>query len=65
MSSTHLMVGAVLFANEETLLLTDRTLFVVPAGMHLPVFPPGSSIVVEYEIVEGQNVLTHVPAIRA
>jgi len=65
MSSTHLMVGAVLFANEETLLLTDRTLFVVPAGMHLPVFPAGSSIVIEYEIVEGQNVLTHVPAIRA
>lgn len=65
MSSTHLMVGAVLFANEETLLLTDRTLFVVPAGMHLPVFPAGSTIVVEYEIVEGRNVLTHVPAIRA
>jgi hypothetical protein len=50
---------------KEMLLLTDRTLFVVPAGMHLPVFPAGSTIVVEYEIVEGRNVLTHVPAIRA
>jgi len=57
MASTHLMVGPVLFANEEMLLLTDRTLFVVPAGMHLPVFPAGSTIVVEYEIVEGRNVL--------
>ncbi len=25
MASTHLMVGAVLYANEETILLTDRT----------------------------------------
>ena len=36
-----LMVGAVLDANEETILLTDRTLFVVPAGMHLPPSSPG------------------------
>ena len=32
---THLMVGAVLFANEDTLLLTDRTMFITPARMHL------------------------------
>ncbi len=60
-----LMVGTVLFANEETLLLTDRTLFVVPAWMHLPVLPAGSTVVIEYDVVEGRNVLTNVPAIRA
>ena len=62
--AVYLMVGAVLFANEETLLLTDRTLFVAPAGMHLPVFPAGSTVVVEYEILEGRNVLTHRPMLR-
>jgi hypothetical protein len=60
----HLRIGAVLFANEETILLTDRTLFVAPAGMHLPVIPSGSTVVIEYEIVEGRNILTTVPTIR-
>jgi hypothetical protein len=59
------MVGAVLFANEDMLLLTDRTLFVAPAWMHLPVLPAGSTVVVEYDVIEGHNVLTNVPAIRA
>ena len=36
MASTHLMVGAVLYANEETILMTDRTLFIVPAGNPQP-----------------------------
>ncbi len=62
--AAHLMVGAVLFANEDTLLLTDGTLFVAPAGMHLPVFPAGSVLVIEYKIIEGRNVLTHVPEPR-
>jgi hypothetical protein len=34
------MVGAVLDATEETILLTDHTRFVVPAGMHLPPSSP-------------------------
>ena len=62
--ASGLLVGAVLFANEETLLLTDRTLFVVPVGMHLPRFPVGTTVVIEYEIVEGRNVLAHVPRVR-
>ncbi len=64
MASARLMVGAVLFANDETLLLTDRTLFVAPAAMHLPVFHAGTTLVVEYETVDGRNVLTHAPAVR-
>jgi hypothetical protein len=56
MAPTHPTIGTVLFANEETLLLTDRTLFVAPAGMHLPYFPAGSSVVVQYEILDGRNV---------
>ena len=59
-----LMVGVVLDANEETVLLTDRTRFVVPAGMHLPPFLPGTTLVIEYEMIEGRNVLTHVPEPR-
>ena len=59
-----LMVGAVLFANEESLLLTDRTLFVVPVGMHLPRFPVGTTVVIEYEIVEEHNVQVHAPVVR-
>jgi hypothetical protein len=43
MASTHLVVGAVLYANEETILLTDRP---------------------EYEILDGRNVLMHVPEVR-
>ena len=58
------MVGAVLFASEDTILLTDRTLFVAPAGMRLSVYPTGSTVVIEYEIVEGRNVLTSMPTIR-
>ena len=59
-----LMVGSVLYANDETILLTDNTLFVAPAGMHLPVFPAGSVLVIEYKIIEGRNVLTQVPETR-
>jgi len=64
MAAVHVMVGAVLFVNEETLLLTDGTLFVASAGIHLPAFPAGTVVVIEYEIVEGRNVLTHVPEVR-
>jgi len=59
-----LMVGSVLYANEETILLTDGTLFVAPAGMHLPPFGNGTTLVIEYEVIEGLNVLTHVPELR-
>ena len=62
--SVHLMVGAVLYSNEQTILLTDRTLFEAPAGMHLPHFRAGVTLVIEYEPVEGRNVLTHVPGVR-
>lgn len=65
MVAFHLMVGAVLFASEDSILLTDRTLFVVPAGMRLPHYPAGTSLLIEYEIVEGCNILKHVPEIRA
>jgi hypothetical protein len=51
--AAHLMVGVVLFANEDTLLLTDRTVFVVPTGMRLPVFRAGIALVVEYEVPRG------------
>ena len=62
---THLMVGAVRFANADFLLLTDRTLFEAPDGMVLPAFAAGSTVVVEYDIVDGRNILTHVPGVRA
>jgi hypothetical protein len=32
--------------------------------MHLPPFLPGTTVVIEYEIIEGRNVLTHVPEPR-
>ncbi len=48
-----LMVGTVLFASEETILLTDRTLFVAPTWMHLPLLPVSATVVVEYDVVEG------------
>jgi hypothetical protein len=60
-----LMVGTVLFASEGTILLTDRTLFVAPTWMHLPLLPAGATVVVEYDVVEGRKVLTNVPRIRA
>jgi hypothetical protein len=63
--SVHLMVGAVLFANDDTLLLTDRTMFVAPTGMRLPFLPAGTQVVVEYEVRDGRNVLIRAPAIRA
>jgi len=59
-----LMIGTVLFANGDSILLTDRTLFVAPARMRLPVFPVGARVVVEYQIIDGRNVLTTVPGIR-
>jgi hypothetical protein len=60
MAPARLMVGAVLFANEETLLMADRTLFVAPAGMCLP----HTTLVIEYEIIEWRNVLAQVPKVR-
>ena len=60
----HLMVGSVLYANDRTILLTDRTLFLAPVGMHLPPFRPGATLVLEYERLEGCNVLTHMPEVR-
>jgi hypothetical protein len=62
--ATHLRVGVVLFANEASIMLTDRTLFVAPAGMRLPHHPAGTTLVMEYETLEGRNVLTAVPTIR-
>ncbi|HET9924686.1 MAG TPA: hypothetical protein VFS98_11265 [Methylomirabilota bacterium] len=59
-----LMVGAVLYADEETILLTDGTSFVAPAWMHLPAFHPSTTLVIEYEILEGRNVLIRVPEPR-
>ncbi len=64
MATHHLLVGVVLIANEETILMSDRTLFCVPAGMRLPHYPAGVTLVVEYEILEGRNVLAHVPNVR-
>jgi hypothetical protein len=45
-------------------MLTDRTLFVASAGMSLPRYPAGTTLVIQYEIVEAQKVLTHVPEVR-
>jgi hypothetical protein len=64
MAAHHLMVGAVVFANEETILMSDGTLFLVPAGMRLPHYPAGTTLVIEYEILKGRNVLAHVPEIE-
>ena len=50
-----------MFANEEIVLISDRTLFVAPRGMHLPRIPPGSTVVIEYEIIARRNILTTVP----
>jgi hypothetical protein len=62
--AARLVVGTVLIATADSLLLADRTLFKVPDGMSLPAFAPGSTVVVEYEILDGRNVLVHVPAVR-
>jgi hypothetical protein len=32
--------------------------------MRLPHYPAGTSLVIEYEILEGRNVLAHVPEVR-
>jgi hypothetical protein len=64
MAAQHLLVGTVLFANEESILMADRTLFLVPAQMRLPHYRAGTSLVIEYEIVEGRNILAHVPEVR-
>jgi hypothetical protein len=53
------------FANEEAILLADRTLFAAPSGMRLPRYSAGTTLVIEYEILEGRNVLATVPKIRA
>ena len=64
MAPARLMVGAVLFANEETLLMADRTLFVAPAGMCLPHYSAGTTLVIEHEIIERRNVLAQVSKVR-
>jgi hypothetical protein len=47
-------------ANGENILMVDRTLFLAP----VPRYPAGATLVVEYEILEGRNVLARVPEIR-
>ncbi len=66
MASTHLMVGAVLFANENAHLLspTARSSWSRP-GCICPSCRLDPPVVVEYDVIEGHNVLTNVPAIRA
>ncbi len=64
MMTTHLIVGTVLYANKEMILLSDGTVFAAPVWMRLLHFPAGTSMVIEYEIVEGRNVLTAVPQVR-
>ncbi len=44
--------------------MTDRTLFCVPPGMRLPHYAAGATLVVEYEVREGRNVLAHVPTVQ-
>ncbi len=63
-AAVHFAIGAVLFANEDSILLTDRTLFVAPAGILLPVFSAGDSVVLQYDILDGRNVLTALPTVR-
>ena len=64
MMTTHLMVGTVLYADEETILLSDGTVFAAPVGMRLPHVPAGRSLVIEYDVVEGRNLLMTVPQVR-
>ena len=59
-----LMIGAVRYANSETILLMDRTVFETPVWMHLPHYRVGAVLVIEYDVVEGRNVLTAVPQVR-
>ena len=61
----RLVVGVVLIANADSILLTDRTYFEAPPGMSLPAFKAGSTVVVEYDIIEGRNVLAGLPGVRA
>ncbi|HKW95615.1 MAG TPA: hypothetical protein VJX92_27250 [Methylomirabilota bacterium] len=61
----RLVVGVVLIANADSILLTDRTYFEAPPGMSLPAFKAGSTVVVEYDIVEGRNILASLPGMRA
>ena len=61
----RLVVGVVLIANADSILLTDRTYFEAPPGMSLPAFKAGSMVVVEYDIIEGRNVLAGLPGVRA
>ncbi len=61
----RLVVGVVLIANADSILLTDRTYFEAPPGMCLPAFKAGSTVVVEYDIIEGRNVLAGLPGVRA
>ena len=61
----RLVVGVVLIANVDSILLTDRTYFEAPPGMSLPALKAGSTVVVEYDIVEGRNVLATLPGVRA
>jgi len=64
-SVARLVVGVVLIANADSILLTDRTYFEAPHGMSLPAFKAGSTVVVEYDIIEGRNVLAGLPGVRA
>ncbi len=64
MATVHLAIGAVLFANEDSILLTDRTLFVAPSAILLPVLSAGDSVVLQYDILDGRNVLTALPTVR-
>jgi hypothetical protein len=50
MAAHHLTVGEVLFANEDTILISDGTLFLIPAGMRLLTIA-GTTLVIEYEIL--------------
>ncbi len=61
----RLVVGVVLIANADSILLTDRTYFEAPPGMSLPAFKAGSTVVVEYDVIEGRNVLAGLPGVRA
>ncbi len=64
MASAHLAIGAVLFANVDSILRTDRTLFIGP-GMLLPVFFAGDSVVLQYDIlaIASQHRQPTIPAV--